>query len=113
MICAAEALSEAGRGVRFEIDYFGRSVPAFVVRYEGHAHGYLNRCGHVPMQLDWTEGEFFDATKRDLLCSTHGAMYEAQSGRCIGGPCRGTPLVKLTIFERDGKIYFLGIENDG
>lgn len=113
VICVSDALQEAGRGVRFEIDYFGRAAPAFVVRFEGQVHGYLNRCGHVPMQLDWTEGEFFDDTKRDLLCSTHGAVYETHTGRCIGGPCRGTPLLKLVIVERDGHIYFAGIGNDG
>lgn len=109
LICASDALAEAGRGVRFEIDYYGRSAPAFVVRYRGGVHGYLNRCAHVPMELDWTEGEFFDDAKRDLICSTHGAMYDTVSGQCIGGPCRRTPLVKLTVVERDGHIYFAGI----
>jgi nitrite reductase/ring-hydroxylating ferredoxin subunit len=47
-----------------------------------------------------------------LLCSTHGAVYEARSGRCIGGPCNGTPLVKLRLEERDGQVYFIGFDDD-
>lgn len=112
LICASAALAEAGCGVRFEVGYYGRAAPAFVVRYQGRVHGYLNRCGHVPMELDWTEGEFFDDARRDLLCSTHGARYDTRSGRCLGGPCGRTPLVKLAIIERDGNIFFTGIRDD-
>jgi nitrite reductase/ring-hydroxylating ferredoxin subunit len=112
LICASGALAEAGRGVRFEVEYFGEPVPAFVVRKDGKAHGYVNRCAHVAMELDWQEGVFFDSTGRDLLCSTHGASYDASSGRCLGGPCDGKSLVKLRIEERDGNVYFMGFYDD-
>ena len=112
LICAAEALADSGRGVRFEVEYFGERVPAFVIRKDGKAHGYLNRCAHVAMELDWQEGVFFDSEGRDLLCSTHGATYEAHSGRCIGGPCSGKRLVKLRLEERNGNVYFMGFEDD-
>ena len=112
LICAAAALAEAGRGLRFEVEYFGERAPAFVIRKDGKAHGYLNRCAHVAMELDWQEGVFFDAEGRDLLCSTHGATYEAHSGRCIGGPCSGKRLVKLRLEERNGNVYFTGFEDD-
>ena len=87
LICASVALENSGKAVRFEVEYFGGNTPAFVVRYAGNVHGYLNRCGHVPMELDWREGEVFDLEKRDLICSTHGATYAADSGKCLGGPC--------------------------
>jgi nitrite reductase/ring-hydroxylating ferredoxin subunit len=112
LICESAALVDSGRGVRFEVEYFGEAAPAFVVRKNGKAHGYLNRCAHVAMELDWQEGVFFDFEGRDLLCSTHGAAYDAQSGRCVGGPCNRTPLVKLRVEERDGKVYFMGFSDD-
>jgi nitrite reductase/ring-hydroxylating ferredoxin subunit len=112
LICASSALADAGKGVRFEVEYFGETAPAFVVRHVGVVHGYLNRCAHVAMELDWQEGVFFDSTGHDLLCSTHGAAYEPSSGRCIGGPCNRSPLVKLRIEERHGKIYFTGFTDD-
>jgi nitrite reductase/ring-hydroxylating ferredoxin subunit len=112
LICASGELTDSGRGVRFEVEYFGEVAPAFVVRKEGRAYGYLNRCAHVAMELDWQDAVFFDSDGRDLLCSTHGATYEASSGRCIGGPCDGTPLIKLRIEERDGMVYFTGFEDD-
>ena len=111
LICGSEALLNSGRAVRFEVQYFGDNAPAFVVRVEGRVHGYLNRCGHVPMELDWREGEVFDSNGRDLICSTHGATYSAASGKCLGGPCGSAPLVSLRLEEREGKVYFKGIDD--
>ena len=111
LICASSELVEAGRGVRFEVEYFGEPAPAFAVRKDGAAHAYLNRCAHVAMELDWQEGVFFDSSGRDLLCSTHGAVYDARSGRCVGGPCTGRPLVKLVLDERGGNVYFMGFQD--
>jgi nitrite reductase/ring-hydroxylating ferredoxin subunit len=112
LICESAVLVESGRGVRFALEYFGESASAFVVRKAGKVHGYLNRCAHVAMELDWQEGVFFDADGRDLLCSTHGAVYDAASGRCLGGPCNGSPLVKLRLEERNGLVYFIGFDDD-
>jgi nitrite reductase/ring-hydroxylating ferredoxin subunit len=46
-----------------------------------------------------------------LICSTHGAVYAAASGHCLGGPCGGTPLVRLRVEERDGRVYYLGVDD--
>ena len=112
VICAASELADGGRGVRFQVEYFGEAAPAFVVRKGGAVHAYLNRCAHVAMELDWQEGVFFDASGRDLLCSTHGAVYDTSSGRCLGGPCNRKSLIKLRVAEREGNVYFMGFEDD-
>ena len=111
LICASAALEDSAKAVRFDVEYFGESAPAFVVRLDGRVYGYLNRCAHMPMELDWREGEVFDADGRSLICSTHGATYAADSGKCLGGPCGSAPLVSLRIEERDGSIYFRGIDD--
>jgi nitrite reductase/ring-hydroxylating ferredoxin subunit len=112
LICASDALADSGTAVRFEVEYFGETAPAFVVRHRGRVYGYLNRCGHMPMELDWRAGEVFDSEGRDLICSTHGATYAAASGRCLGGPCGGTPLVRLKVEERAGQVFYLGCDDD-
>ncbi|MEO8204343.1 MAG: Rieske 2Fe-2S domain-containing protein [Betaproteobacteria bacterium] len=111
VICASGDLAEAGQGVRFETEFRGQTAPAFAVRYEGRVHAYLNRCSHVAMELDWQPGAFFDAEGRDLICSTHGAMYSASTGKCLGGPCSGGPLIKLAVEERDGFIMLKDSSN--
>jgi nitrite reductase/ring-hydroxylating ferredoxin subunit len=111
LICDSQALREAGTAVRFEVEYFGEPAPAFAVRYRGRIHAYLNRCGHMPMELDWREGDVFDQGGHELICSTHGATYAPDSGKCLGGPCSGTPLVPVQVEERDGRVYFKGIDD--
>jgi nitrite reductase/ring-hydroxylating ferredoxin subunit len=105
-ICDSGALEDGGLGVRFQVDVRGRLVSAFVVRYAGAVHGYLNQCAHVPMEMDWHEGQFFESSGLYLMCATHGAIYEPDSGRCVGGPCRGAHLSKLDVAERDGAVWW-------
>lgn len=107
VICEAAELAEGGMGVRFSIDRDGQRQAAFAVRWRGTIHAYLNRCAHIPVELDWAEGEFFDLSKLYLICSTHGAMYDPLSGKCIAGPCKGQNLVPLRVEETDGKVYLV------
>ena len=60
---------------------------AFALRFDGQVVAYMNRCAHVPTEMDWQAGEFLDMDKRWILCSIHGAAYEPADGRCVGGPC--------------------------
>lgn len=105
-ICAAEALIDGGKGVRFPVLAGGSASTGFVVRFDGKVYGYLNRCAHVPIELDWNEGEFFESSGLYLMCSTHGAMYEPENGRCVGGPCRNGRLRPIDVFEADGQIFW-------
>ncbi len=105
-ICASSALDDGGKGVRFPVTAGGEDTSGFVVRYAGVVRGYLNRCAHVPIELDWTEGEFFDSSGLYLMCSTHGAIYLPESGRCAGGPCRGGRLRSIKVLEKDGQVFW-------
>ena len=105
-ICESATLEEGGKGIRFPVTAAGEDCIAFVVRYAGQPHAYLNRCAHVPMELDWNEGEFFESSGLYLMCATHGALYEPDTGHCAGGPCRGGKLHPVTVIEREAKIYW-------
>ena len=106
LICPSSELEDSRRGVRFEVRRAAGAAPAFAVRFEGRVHAYLNRCAHLPMELDWRAGEFFDAEGLVLICSTHGALYAPDSGRCVGGRCIGCGgLEPVTVEERDGMVY--------
>lgn len=107
LICASTDLQEGGQGVRFVVSRYDQEVPAFAVRFQGEVRAYLNRCTHVPIELDWQQGEFFDHTKLYLVCATHGALYAPESGHCLGGRCNGRGLTPVAVEERDGAVYFL------
>jgi nitrite reductase/ring-hydroxylating ferredoxin subunit len=100
-VCASDALADGGTGVRVDATLRGEQAVVFFVRYEGRAYGYLNRCAHVPMELDWAEGQFFESSGLYLMCATHGAIYAPDTGKCVGGPCRGARLRPVEVDERD------------
>lgn len=104
-LCRSDALVDAEVAVAFDVVYAGQACRAFAIRYQGAPHAYLNRCTHVPMEMDYQPGRFFDDTGQWLLCATHGAAYLPSTGQCAGGPCRGG-LVKIALSEADGMVHW-------
>ena len=105
-LCAAVELEERGRAWVWDVLEYGRPARAFALRFDGEVHGYLNRCVHVPTEMDWQPGEFLDMEKRVILCSIHGAEYEPSDGRCVGGPCGRGQLTPLHVGESDGWVHW-------
>jgi nitrite reductase/ring-hydroxylating ferredoxin subunit len=108
IICASADLTDSGDGVRFELEVDGKPEPAFAVRYGGRVYAYRNRCAHMPMELDWQPGKFFDVWGLHLICSTHGATYAPDTGRCLYGPCFEEGLIPIPVEERDGSVIMKG-----
>jgi len=106
-VCAAADIKDGEKGVRFQAEWSGIPAPGFVVRWNGHVYAYLNECQHIPIELDYNEGDFWDLSRQYLICATHGAYYKPDTGLCLGGPCRGRRLAKLHVVEEEGEIYFL------
>lgn len=105
-LCASSELQECGDAVTFEVLEHGRSAPAFAVRYDQQAVAYLNRCAHIPTEMDWQPGKFWDQDKRYLICAVHGALYDPPQGTCVSGPCRGAKLVPIGLTEREGVVHW-------
>lgn len=105
LICRADEVVERGQGVRFTVTSHGQDTAAFLVRYAGRVYAYLNRCGHVPTELDWQPGQFFDGDGIYLICAVHGALFAPDTGACLYGRCVGRGVQPLLVIERDGAIY--------
>lgn len=103
-LCAADAPEEGGKAVVFDVLEYGRPARAFALRFDGAVRAYMNRCVHVPTEMDWQEGEFLDGDKRFIICSIHGATYEPTDGRCVGGPCGRGQLTALDVRESAGEV---------
>ena len=102
-LCPAADLLERGKAVVFDVLLWGQPTRAFALRYEGQLVGYINRCAHVPVEMDWQPGEFLDHDKRWIVCSIHGASYSPTDGRCVGGPCGRGRLISVQVAELDGQ----------
>ena len=105
-LCASAELAERGDAVLFDVLQWGQPARAFALRIEGRVVAYLNRCAHVPTEMDWQPGRFLDSARQFILCSIHGATYEPETGRCVGGPCGRGRLVVIEVEERDGEVYW-------
>ena len=106
LLCASAELEESGRAYVWDVLLWGGPARAFALRFEGRVVAYMNRCAHVPAEMDWQPGQFLDADRRFILCSIHGAAYEPTNGRCIGGPCGRDRLMAIEVVERGGQVYW-------
>ena len=104
IILDSKELHEKSLGLRFALPALGEFATGFVVRYRGRAHAYVNQCAHVPVELDWQQGHFFTVAKDYLICATHGAHYQPDTGHCIMGPCKGKSLQALPVTEQNQQI---------
>ena len=106
LLCASADLAEKGQAVVFDVLSYRQPARAFALRFDGRVVAYLNRCVHVPAEMDWQPGEFLDSDREFIICSMHGATYEPTTGRCVGGPCGRGRLSALDVTERDGRVYW-------
>jgi len=80
----------------------------FVVRQGHDVFAYQNYCVHVGHPLNWMPDGFLTKDRTAIICASHGAVYEIDSGLCVGGPCRGKSLQQVQVEIRDGVIYATG-----
>ena len=118
LICRRDLLKPSDLAFRFQVragdiasfpgmnaddeDY----LPAFVIQFGDQYYAYLNRCAHVAMELDWNPGEVFDMQREYIICATHYAVYQPETGACLSGPCpKGSKLISLPIQVNEQGIY--------
>lgn len=72
-------------------------IPLFVVHKDGEIHAYRNRCPHTGAPLEWMPDQFLDLDKSFIECALHGALFRADNGYCLRGPCVGQSLQALGV----------------
>lgn len=104
--CDIDTVPGPPLGLRFELSAGGELKPAFLVKIgaEGELRAYYNQCAHMQLELDWSPGLFFDNENRYLMCATHGALFDPDTGWCLSGPCAGDALVALPVTVRAGRV---------
>lgn len=100
-VCALEDIEDgAARG--FELP--GGLYDGFVVRRGTRVYAYLNTCPHQGNPLNWKPDAFLTKNRELIMCSVHGAIFEVESGVCVGGPCVGRTLRPLSVEVIDGLV---------
>lgn len=100
---AAEGASGPGSGSD------SAPIPLIVVHHRGQVFGYVNRCPHNGVRLDFVPGTFLSSDGRRLRCGTHGARFRLTTGRCTRGPCRGAALTPVPLaVDGAGRVVLAG-----
>jgi len=103
-LCRSDELVERGEGVLFDLVLWRQPARGFALRIDGRVVAYINRCAHVPTELDWNPGQFLDAERTTIVCAVHGAQYSPSSGLCLGGPCGRGRLMPVEVREENGEV---------
>lgn len=97
-----------GTSCKFTLTRGAVTLEGVLINYRGTHYAYVNECQHLPMTMDWVENRFFDAAGAYLICGTHGATYEPDTGLCVAGPCVGEVLRALPVSVEEGSIWVGG-----
>ena len=81
-----------GKARNFVLEMKAGRFHGFVVRRGNSVHGYVDRCAHMALPLAQQLDDYLTPDGSLIQCSWHGALYEVDSGRCVGGPCVGASL---------------------
>lgn len=89
----------------FTIKYGDGNLQIFVIRRDKQLYGYINRCPHTGVYLDWTPDQFLDITGKRIQCATHGALFRIEDGLCTYGPCCGDSLTSVSVNIQMDEVF--------
>lgn len=110
-ICALADIEDPGsRG--FVIEQGEWPMHGFVVRKNDEVYAYLNVCPHAGRMLNWGPDRFLTKDRSLIMCAAHGAIFEISTGICVGGPCEGDALSKLSASVENGRVVVYAVRGD-
>ena len=93
-----------GKARGFVLEMRAGRFHGFVVRRGGAVHGYVDRCPHVGVSLARTLDDYLTPAGDLIACGWHSALFDIETGACVGGPCTGGALTPWPVELRDGLI---------
>ena len=112
-ICSMSDIpSQKARGFQLmRLDEEGKEQPwsIFVVRWGRQVFGYVNKCPHDGVNLDWERNQYLDPNGIRIMCGKHGALFELGTGMCLDGPPKGRCLTPVQLEVMDGDICVVGV----
>ncbi len=93
-----------GESIGLTVEIAGNAKMLILVRKADKAFAYVNSCPHIGAPLDLQPGKFLSHDKKNIVCSTHGALFEIDTGHCIFGPCKDDHLDALPIQIVNGEV---------
>ncbi len=97
-----------GKARNFVLQMRAGRFHGFVVRRGDTVFGYVDRCPHMGLPLAQVLDDYLTPRGDLIACSWHSALFEIDSGACVGGPCGGAQLTPWPVAVVDGMIVTAG-----
>jgi nitrite reductase/ring-hydroxylating ferredoxin subunit len=83
-------------------------VKAFAIRRDGRLFAYWDACPHYgDTPMAWRTNAYLNAAGDRIVCSSHGAEFDIETGRCVRGAALGRSLVPAPIeMTPQGEVVF-------
>ena len=85
----------------------GARKQVIVLRRGGRLFGWLDSCPHYQggTPMAWKRNGYLNAARTRLICFSHGAEFDPETGECTLGPCLGKRLRAMPVIEdTDGMV---------
>ncbi|WP_089173015.1 Rieske 2Fe-2S domain-containing protein [Bosea sp. AS-1] len=106
LVCESDWVGE-GAARCLMVESAAGAFPLLLLRRGGAVSAYVNACPHQYLPLDYRSGNVLSADGARLLCSAHGAVFDAATGGCLSGD--GADLLDpVPVVEREGLIRIGG-----
>ncbi|HEX7781256.1 MAG TPA: Rieske (2Fe-2S) protein [Sphingobium sp.] len=102
-LCPIDEIPD-GRARNFVLQMRTGRFHGFAIRRGTHVTGYVDRCPHAGVPLAHRLDDYLTPDGQLIACHWHGALFEIDNGRCVGGPCSGQSLIAWPVIIRDGWI---------
>jgi len=102
-LCRLDELPD-GQSRGFFVDMAHGRKSLLAVRTGTSVYVYVNACPHIGTPLDIKPDQFLNGDGSLIICSTHGALFEIDTGFCISGPCAGAGLSPMKSHIKQGWV---------
>ena len=102
-LCPLDQIAEPGSHgfvLKLKAGYFH----GFAVRHGGTVRGYVDRCPHAGVPLTRGVDDYLVGRGKLIGCHWHGALFRAETGACVGGPCNGVGLTIWPLTVEEGWV---------
>lgn len=105
-LCHETEVAE-GDAKGFPIDGAPRTK-VIVLRHGGRLIGWLDSCPHYPggTPMAWRTDAYLNKDRTKIVCASHGATFDKETGECELGPCIGKSLTHVPLrVDADGGVH--------
>lgn len=106
LVCESNRVAE-GAAKCLAVESPAGRFPLLLLRRGGVVRAYVNACPHQHLPLDYRSSSVLSADGHRLLCSAHGAIFDAATGACLSGD-GADGLDPVPVVEAEGLILIGG-----